>query len=318
MRKILAVLVILMLAIAPAALAQQESYKIGICQLVQHDALDRATRGFMDALSEKLGDKVSFNLQNASGDTGTCISIANSFIAEEVDLILANSTQALQACYASTGDIPILGASVTDYAAALDMDSWTGVTGVNVSGASDLAPLQDQAELLRQLFPDARNVGLLYCSAEANSEYQAAIITGFLTGMGYRCTPYTFTDTNDVFSVTQTACAASDVIFVPTDNTVATCTQVILNAVEAERTPIIGGDAGLCRGCGVATLAIDYYDLGRVTADMAYEILVEGADISTMPIRMIPSFTRVYNADLCRYLGIITPPDWQALNMDME
>lgn len=318
MYKILSMLLVIFLLAAPLALAEDGAYRIGICQLIQHEALDRATQGFMDGLKEKLGDQVSFNLQNASGDTATCISIANSFIAEDVDLILANSTQALQACYASTGDIPILGASVTDYAAALDMDEWTGVTGVNVSGASDLAPLQDQAELLRFLYPDAREVGLLYCSAEANSEYQAAIITGFLTGMGYRCTSYTFTDTNDVFSVTQTACAASDVIFVPTDNTVATCTQVILNAVEMERTPIIGGDAGLCKGCGVATLAIDYYDLGRVTADMAYEILVEGADISTMPIRMIPSFTKVYNADLCRYLGVITPPDWQALNMYTE
>ena len=314
MRKLTALLIAIMLFLAPAALAQDAQYTIGICQLIQHEALDVSTRGFMDALTEKLGDQVSFNLQNASGDTATCISIANAFIAEEVDLILANSTQALQAVYASTGDIPILGTSVTDYAAALDMDEWTGVTGVNVSGTSDLAPLQDQAELLRQLYPDARNVGLLYCSAEANSEYQAAIITGFLTGMGYRCTPYTFTDTNDVFSVTQTACAASDVIFVPTDNTVATCTQVIRNVVETERTPIIGGDSGLCSGCGVATLTIDYYDLGYATGEMAYEILVEGREISSMPVRMIPSFKYVYNAELCRYLGVNVPPSWEAVS----
>ena len=314
MRKFIALILALALCAAPAALAQQAEYTIGICQLIQHDALDSATLGFMAALREKLGDRVSFNVQNASGDSANCITIANGFIAEGVDLILANSTQALQAVYASTGDIPILGTSVTDYAAALDMDEWTGVTGVNVSGTSDLAPLADQAELLRQLYPDAQNVGLLYCSAEANSEYQAAIITGYLTGMGYRCTSYTFTDTNDVFSVSQTACAASDVLFVPTDNTVAACAQVIRNVVEAECTPIVGGDSGICSGCGVATLTIDYYDLGYATGEMAYEVLVEGKDVSTMPIRMVPSFTQVYNAELCRYLGVNIPPQWQALS----
>ena len=312
MRKFLSITVALMMAALPAC-AQAAEYEIGICQLIQHEALDASTLGFMAALSEKLGDAVSFNLQNASGDTATCISIANSFIAEDVDLILANSTQALQACYASTGEIPILGTSVTDYAAALDMDEWTGVTGVNVSGTSDLAPLQDQAELLRTLYPDAKNVGLLYCSAEANSEYQAAIITGFLTSMGYRCTPYTFTDTNDVFSVTQTACAASDVIFVPTDNTVATCAQVIRNVVDAEGTPIVGGDEGICGGCGVAALVVDYYDLGYETGLMAYDVLVNGKDVSTMPVRMIDSFTYKYNAELCQQLGVTIPEGWEAI-----
>ena len=311
MRKILAVLLTLML-LSSAAMAQ-ETYTIGICQLIQHAALDSATLGFMAKLTEKLGDQVSFNVQNASGDTATCISIANSFIAEDVDLILANSTQALQACYAATGDIPILGVSVTDYAAALDMDQWTGVTGVNVSGASDLAPLDAQAELVRQLYPDAKNVGLLYCSAEANSQYQAAIITGYLTGMGYNCTHYTFTDSNDVFTVAQSASTESDVIFVPTDNTVAACSQVIRNVVEADRTPIIGGDAGICSGCGIATLAVDYYDLGCVAAEMAYEVLVEGKDISAMPIRLSHSISQVYNGELTRYMGVIVPPDWQSI-----
>jgi len=312
MQKIFTLILALMLALAPAAMAD-ESYTIGICQLVQHEALDSSTLGFMAAMTEKLGGKVSFNVQNASGDVATCISIANSFIAEDVDLIVANSTQALQAAYASTGEIPILGTSVTDYAAALDLDTWTGVTGVNVSGTSDLAPLSDQAELIRQLFPEAQNVGLLYCSAEANSEYQAAIMTGFLTGMGYRCTPYTFTDTNDVFSVSQTACAASDVIFVPTDNTVATCTQVIRNAVEMAGTPIIGGDEAICAGTGIATLAIDYYDLGYATGEMAYDVLVNGKDVANMPIRFIPSFTFMYNPEMCEMLGIEVPSDWTAI-----
>ena len=313
MKKLIALLAALMLVFTFMAAAEEAQYTIGICQLVQHDALDKASQGFMDVLTEKLGENVRFNLQNASGDSATCISIANAFIAEEVDLILANATQALQAVYAATGDIPILGTSITDYAAALDMDEWTGVTGVNVSGASDLAPLVDQAELIRQMFPAARNVGLLYCSAEANSEYQATIMKGLLTAMGYSCTDFTFTDTNDVFSVTHSACAASDVIFIPTDNTVATCKEVIRNAVEAEMTPVIGADKDVCAVCGVATLSADYYDLGRVTGEMAYEVLVNGADVSAMPIRFSPAFTKVYNSELCALLGIEIPEGFEAI-----
>lgn len=313
MKKFFALLTALLLVFTFTATAEEAQYNIGICQLVQHDALDKATQGFMDVLTEKLGDSVSFNLQNASGDFATCTAIANAFIAEDVDLILANATQALQAVYAATGDIPILGTSITDYAAALDMDEWTGVTGVNVSGASDLAPLMEQAELIRQMFPTKRNVGLLYCSAEANSEYQATIMKGLLTAMGYICTDFTFTDTNDVFSVTHSACAASDLIFIPTDNTVATCKEVIRNAVEAEKTPIIGADKDVCSVCGVATLAADYYDLGRVTGEMAYEVLVNGADVSTMPIRFSPSFAKQYNPELCTMLGIEIPEGFEAI-----
>ena len=312
MKRILAAIIALAMFALPA-LAAEETYTVGICQLVQHDALDDATLGFKAALRELLGDKISFNEQNASGDTAVCISIANSFIAEEVDLILANSTQALQAVYAGTGEIPILGVSVTDYAAALDMDQWTGVTGVNVSGTSDLAPLADQAELLRQLYPDAKDVGLLYCSAEANSEYQAAILSGHLTAMGYRCTAYTFTDTNDVFSVAQSACAASDVIYVPTDNTVASCKDVIRNVAEMENMAIVGGDEGICKGCGIATLAVNYYDLGYATGRMAYEILVNGADPASMPIQFVPSFTKVYNPEMCEYLGVTIPDGFEPI-----
>ena len=306
MKRILAAVIALAFALAFSAFAE-ESYTVGICQLVQHDALDNASLGFRAALTELLGDRITIIEQNASGDVATCISIANSFIAEDVDLILANSTQALQAVYGSTGDIPILGVSVTDYAAALDMDKWTGVTGVNVSGCSDLAPLADQAELLRQLYPNAREVGLLYCSAEANSQYQAAIMTGHLTAMGYNCTTYTFTDSNDIFSVVQSACAGSDVIFVPTDNTVAACREVIRNVVDMEMKPVIGGDKGVCAGCGVATLSVDYYDLGYAAGKMAYEVLVNGADVSSMPVQFGASFNKIYNPELCEILGVTIP-----------
>lgn len=312
-RTLIATLAALTLAAAPV-ISETPQYDIGICQLIQHAALDSAAQGFKDAVTAQLGDQVSFTEQNASGDSATCISIVNSFIAEEVDLILANSTQALQAAYAATGEIPILGTAVTDYPAALDMDEWNGTTGVNVSGASDLAPLDGQAELIRDLFPEAKNIGLLYCSAEVNSEYQIGLISEYLTEMGYSCTEYAFTDTNDVFSITQNACMDSDVIFVPTDNTIASCTELIRNVIEIEGKPIIGGDEGICKGCGVATICIDYYDLGKVTGEMACKILADGADITSMPIAFSPTFSTVYNAEMCELLGVTIPDGYEVID----
>lgn len=305
MKKILALAMAAVLACPGAAMAAR--YNVGICQLVQHAALDEATQGFMDAMEEKLGGEVEINLQNASGDTATCIAIINSLLAEEVDLILANSTPALQAAFAGTGDVPILGTSVTDYASALGIDVWTGITGQNVSGTSDLAPLDGQAELIQELFPDAETVGLLYCTSEANSVYQVNTIEQYLTDMGYACAFYGFTDSSDVALVAQNASMNCDVLFVPTDNVAASCTEAIRNVVEMEKTPIIGGDKGLCEGCGVATISSNYYELGYTAGEMAYEILVNGADVTEMPVRYAHSFRKVYNAELCEYLGIVVP-----------
>jgi len=315
MKKFFALLTaaLLCLSMMVPAMAEDAAYTVGICQLVQHDALDAATQGFKDALTAKLGDKVTFDVQNASGDSATCITIINSFISSDVDLIMANATPALQAAQAATGDIPILGTSVTDYATALDIADWTGVTGVNISGTSDLAPLNEQAAMLNELFPDAKNVGILYCSAEANSQYQADVITGYLTEMGYTCTNYTFADSNDVASITENACAESDVIYVPTDNTAASCTEAIRNVVEPAGVPVIAGEEGICSGCGVATLSISYYDLGLATGEMAYEVLANGADVASMEIQFAPNVTKKYNAELCEILGVTIPADYVAI-----
>ena len=314
MKKLFSVLIaaLLCLTLCLPAVAE-ETYQIGICQLVQHPALDAATQGFMDTLKAKLGDKVVFDLQNASGDSATCITIVNGFIANDTDLIMANATASLQAAFAGTEDIPILGTSVTDYATALDMDDWTGVTGFNVSGTSDLAPLAEQAAMLKELFPDAKEVGLLYCSAEANSVYQVEVITGYLQEMGYNCTNYAFSDSNDVASVTMNACATSDVIYIPTDNTAASCTEAIRNVVEVEGVPVIAGEEGICSGCGVATLSISYYDLGCATGEMAYDILVGGADVSAMPIQFAPNVTKKYNAEMCQILNVSIPEGYIAI-----
>ena len=315
MKKTLSVLaaVVLALCVNGAALAEGTTYQVGVCQLVQHVALDAATQGFQDALKDKLGDAVAFDVQNASGDSNTCSTIMNTFVSNNVDLIMANATPALQAAVAATGDIPVLGTSVTDYATALDMSDWSGATGINVSGTSDLAPLDQQADMLQELFPDAKKVGLIYCSAEPNSKYQVDVIKGCLEEKGYVCTEYTFADSNDVASVTQNACDGSDVLYIPTDNTAASCTEAIRNVVEPAMIPVIAGEEGICRGCGVATLSISYYDLGYATGEMAYEVLVNGADVASMDIRFAPNVTKEYNAELCGLFGISVPDDYIAI-----
>lgn len=294
---------------ADTVAADGKVYNIGICQLVQHEALDAATQGFQDALTKLLGEEnVKFDLQNASGDSATCATIVNQFVSSDVDLILANATAPLQAAAAATNEIPILGTSVTDYATALSIDDWTGVTGTNISGTSDLAPLDQQAAMIQELFPDAKTVGLLYCSAEPNSVYQCDVIEGYLTQEGYTVARYAFTDTNDVTSVAQTAADNSDVIYIPTDNTAASNTEAIANVVLPAKVPVVAGEEGICNGCGVATLSISYYDLGHATGEMAAKILAEGADISTLPVEYAPNVTKKYNAANCEALGI-TPPD---------
>ena len=280
---------------ADTVAADGKVYNIGICQLVQHEALDAATQGFQDALTELLGEEnVKFDLQNASGDSATCATIVNQFVSSDVDLILANATAPLQAAAAATNEIPIL-------------------TGTNISGTSDLAPLDQQADMLHELFPDAKNVGILYCSAEPNSAYQSQTIQGYLKDYGYECTEYTFADSNDIASVVNNAIATSDVLYIPTDNTAASNTTIIQNICQPAGIPIIAGEEGICSGCGVATLSISYYDLGYKTGEMAYEILVNGADVSQTAVEFAPNVTKKYNAANCEALGITVPDDYVAI-----
>ena len=295
---------------APAEEASSDAkqYVVGICQLVQHDALDAATNGFMDALEEALPGQVTFDLKHGSNDIPTCGTIVTGFVASNVDLILANATPALQAASTATQTIPILGTAVTEYGVALDIKDFSGTVGGNISGTSDLAPLDQQADMLLELLPDAKNVGILYCSAEANSVYQADVVKAALEAKGVNVTVYTFADSNDVATVTQTACAENDALYIPTDNTAASCTEAIRNVVVPAKTPVVAGEQGICSGCGVATLSIDYHQLGEVTGEMAYDILVKGADPTTMEIKYAPDTTKMYNADICQELGI-TPPD---------
>ena len=303
---------------ATVSAKEEKTYTIGICQLVQHDALDAATKGFEDALTEVFGDNVKFDEQNAQGDSATCATIINGFVSNNDDLILANATAALQAAAAGTDTIPILGTSVTDYGVALDIDNFDGTVGGNISGTADLAPLDGQADMLHELFPDAKKIGLLYCSAEANSKFQVDTIKGYLEKLGYTCEYYAFSDSNDLSSVATTAATESDVIYLPTDNTVASNTEIINNICLPEKVPVIAGEEGICEGCGVATLSISYYDLGVATGKMALKVLVDGEDISKMPIEYAPQFTKEYNPEICKELGIEVPDDYVAIGADAE
>jgi putative ABC transport system substrate-binding protein len=293
-----------------------QTYTIGICQQLEHPALDAATQGFQDALTEKLGDKVTFDLQNAQNEQANAATIANNFVASNVDLILANATTALQCAAAATSDIPILGTSVTDYATALEIDDWNGTTGRNISGTSDLAPIEEQENMLVELFPDAKTVGILYCSAEPNSKYQASVFEQELDADGIAYTEFSAADSNDIAAVVQSAVEQVDVIYIPTDNTMAGNTETINNITLPAKVPVIAGEEGICSGCGVATLSISYYDIGYKSGEMAYDILVNGADITTLEIAYAPNVTKEYNADICEQLGITVPDDYVAIETE--
>lgn len=299
-----------------AADAIDKVYTVGICQLVQHDALDAATEGFKKALTDKLGDNVKFDEQNASNEATNCTTICGTFVSNNVDLIMANATPALTAAATATADIPIVGTSVTDFATALDIADWTGTTGINVTGTADLAPLDEQAAMIKELCPDAKTVGILYCSAEPNSKYQSDVITAELKELGFEVKEYTFTDSNDISSVTTTAAENCDVLFAPTDNTVANNAEAIANVLEPAGVPLVAGESGICKGCGIATLSISYYDIGYKAGEMAYDILVNGKDPATMAIEYATNPVKMYMADRCTALNITVPDTYEAIEVE--
>lgn len=311
---ILAVLMLGSMAVFSGCSGDDGKYVIGISQLVTHDALDAATKGFKDAVVEALGEEnVEFIEQNAAGDANTCTTIANDFVSKNVDLIMANATGALQAAANATTEIPILGTSITEYGVALEIDNFTGTVGGNISGTSDLAPLTEQAQMVIDLVPDAKKVALLYCSAEPNSAYQVAEVKKYLEEKNLEVKEFSFSASSDVAQIAEAAAAYADAIYIPTDNTAASCTETINNVVLPTKTPIIAGEAGICQGCGIATLSISYEQLGRKTGEMAVRILKDGEDISTMAIEYDDAPVKKYNADICEELGITPPEGYEAL-----
>lgn len=286
---------------------EDETIKVGVVQTTQHPALDAATQGFVDALKEN--GITNVDVQNASGESANCSTIVGNFVADGVNLIMANATPALQAASAATDTIPVLGTSITVYDVVLG-----GSVPANVSGTTDLAPLDEQASMIKELFPDAKKVGILFCSAEANSQYQVDKISEFLKEDGIETVNYVFNDSNDITAVTEKAVSDKvDVIYVPTDNTAAANTQAIANVVLPAGIPVFAGEEGVCTGCGVATLTISYYDIGFKTGEMAADILLNGADISTMEVESAPQFVKKFNKTNAEKLGITIPEDYVAI-----
>ena len=298
---------------APATEAPAAVYNVGICQLVQHPALDLATKGFRDALTEKLGDQVVFDEQNAQGDSPTCSTIVTGFVANNYDLIMANATPALLAAVSATDTIPILGTSVTDFASALQVEpDANGALGINASGTSDGVPAQLYVDCLLELVPDAKNVSILYCSAEPNSVLQA---DQFIAAMGdkAKCTVYTFADSNDIQAVVTSAIEGADALYIPTDNTAASNMTIVANICQPARIPVICGEEGMCSGGSLATVSISYYDIGHVCGEMAYDILVNGADISTMPVGYSENPVKKYNADYAAAIDFQVPDTYTVI-----
>jgi ABC-type uncharacterized transport system, periplasmic component len=295
------------------------SYSIGMIQLLEHPALDAASEGFQDAVKEALGEEnVKFDFQNAQGEQANCATIASGFVTNKVDLIFANATPALQATAQATSDIPIVGTSITDYASALDIADWTGATGSNVTGTSDLAPLDQQAAMIKELFPEVKQVGILYCSAEANSVYQVENIGAELDKLGVAHKAYAAADSNEVQSVTTSAIAECDVLYIPTDNTMASNTEIINNIAAPANIPIVAGEEGICKACGLATLSISYYDLGYAAGEIAADILQNGTDPGTVEIAYAKNVVKEYNPEIAKALNITLPDDYVALEMDAE
>jgi len=304
MKKIVSLILILTLALSSVAVlsscGETNSYTVGICQLMDHDMLNQATEGFMDQLTKEMeakGKTVTFDLQIA-GDANTCPTVINVFKSKNVNLIMANATPALSSAAAAVENIPILGTSVTDY-----NDTFKNGIPDNVSGTSDAVPFEDQAQIMIDTLGlvAGDKVGVIYCSAESNSQYQYEKVKEYFESKSIVVTPYTFSDPNDLQAVANTAANNSKAIYVPSDNTVSTYQNLVDSACRAKDIPVFtsyGGDICYC------SLAIDYYQLGVETGKMAAKIHLGEADVSELEIGYDPEPDKFYNKDVCEEIGI--------------
>lgn len=306
---ILALAILVCTAVCFTSCKTTEEYTVGICQLMQHEALDEATRGFKEGLTaalEKEGKTVKFDEQMAQGDSTICTTIINSFVTNDVDLIMANATPALQSAYNATTKIPIVGTSITEYGVALGIENFSGTVGANVTGTSDLASLATQAELLVETLDleEGSKIGIIYCASEPNSAYQVANIKTMLEDKGMVCTVNPFNDSNDLPSIAANVASTSDAIFLPNDNTVVSNAALIYSACSPLDVPVFTGDTGSLKICGYATLSASYYNIGYEAGEMAADILLGNKNIEEMPIGYDPNPKKYYNKAICEELGI--------------
>lgn len=287
-----------------ASVAEQKTYKIGVIQLVQHAALDKTNKGFVAALDEA-GVKYEIDQQNASGDQSACQTIAEKLVNDSNDLIFAIATPAAQAVAGSTETIPVLVSAVTDPAASGLLES-NEKPNCNVSGTSDLTPVKEQIDLMQKILPEAKKVGLLYCSAEANSVLQIEMAKEALETAGIEYKDYSVSSSNEIQTVVESMVGNVDVIYTPTDNMVAAGMATVAMVATDNKIPIICGEGGMVDQGGLATYGIDYYQLGYMAGQQAIRILTKGADIKTMPVEYLDASKcelRV-NEETAKTLGI--------------
>lgn len=287
-------------------------YEVGIVQLMQHVALDKATEGFQAALKDKLGDDVAFDVQLASGEQTNCSTIVTKFVNDNVDLIMANATPAVIAAKEATSTIPIIGTSVTDYVAAeAAIVASNEKPGGNVTGYSDLSDIAAHVDLTKKLCPDAKKVAIVYCSAEPNSVIQGDQAKTLYANAGLETVTLTASDVSTISSVVTSACSQADVIYIPTDNLFAENMEAVKNVAVPAKVPVICGESGMVQAGGVATVSIDYYTLGYKAGEMAYEILVNGADPATTPIGFMKAeeMELVINQANADAIGLTIPED---------
>lgn len=288
----------------------EKVFQIGIVQLAEHPALDEATRGFKEFLTEKLGDKVQFNVQNAQGEQTNCTTIVNQFVSSKVDLIMANATNAVKAAREATSDIPVVGTSVTDYVSS-GLVASNEAPGANVTGASDMNPVTVQVDLMKTLCPEVKTVGIVINSGEENSAIQAEEAKTAFEAEGFAVKIYSVADTNEIQTVVTAACNEVDAFYEPTDNLIAANVPTMSNITTAAGKPVICGEGGMCESGFLATYAISYYELGRAAGEQAYNILVNGADPATTPIFFfdVSQLTLVVNEENAAELGITIPEE---------
>ena len=294
-------------ASAASAPQGEAAYTVGICQLMEHEALDSATQGFKDKLEELLPGQVAFNEQNAQGETTNCATIVTKFVTDGVDLIMANGTNAVKAAKEATGEIPVVGTSVTSYEGSGLVDS-DDAPGANVTGTSDYNPVTNQIELLKALAPDAQTIGIVYCSGEENSQIQADEAKAALEAEGYAVELYTFAETSEMSTVFTQAASEVDAFYEPTDNLVAANMELVRSVTVPAGKVVICAEGGMVENGGLASYAVDYYSLGQAAAEQAYEILTEGSDPAAMPIQVMSTdqLELVVNEEVAAELGIDT------------
>lgn len=308
---LIAALAVVAFCFTGCAKSGKKQIKIGVIQLMEHAALDANYKGFVDGLAEAGyvdGENIKIDYQNAQGEQANCVTIAEKLINDGDDLIFAIATPAAQAVANLTQDIPVLISSVTDPESAKLVKSNTN-PGTNVTGTSDLTPCAAQIRLLKKLVPNAKTVGMLFCSSEQNSRFQIDLAEAACKAEGLDFVEATVSNSNEIAQVTQALCGKCDVIYSPTDNMIAAGMSLVAQVANENKKPTIVGEEGMCDAGGLATYGINYYELGKQTAKMAVRILKDGAKPSDMPIEYLEKCDLKINQETADILGITIPED---------